>query len=190
MSKDRRSTISQYQIRQFKADDLAGQITELGSLLHACVHDGASIGFILPFTIEDSEAFWRTKVLPAVRDGARIILVAHSSGRIVGTGQLDYDTPPNQPHRAEISKLMVHPDCRRQGLARALMAELERRAGQLGRSLITFDTRTGDMAEPLYTSLGYETAGVIPRYCLDPFEDRLDSTTVMYKMLSGKAEQP
>ena len=78
---------------------------------------------------------------------------------------------------------MVHPDFRRQGIAKALMADLEGHAGQLGRSLITLDTRTGDMAEPLYASLGYRTVGVIPGYCRDPFEDRLDSTTIMYKTL-------
>lgn len=167
----------------FSADDIASHVRELGALLHACVHAGASINFVLPFTEDDSEAFWSKKVLPKVRDGARVLLVAQISGRVAGSVQLDYDTPPNQPHRAEVSKLMVHPDFRRQGIARALMAELERLASQLGRSLITLDTRTGDAAEPLYTSLGYKTAGVIPGYCRDPFEDRLDSTTIMYKAL-------
>jgi hypothetical protein len=97
--------------------------------------------------------------------------------------QLDYNTPPNQPHRAEVTKLMVHPEARRGGIARALMAALEHRATALGRSLITLDTRTGDMAEPLYTSLGYQTVGVIPGYCRDTIEDRYDPTTIMYKTL-------
>jgi ribosomal protein S18 acetylase RimI-like enzyme len=82
-----------------------------------------------------------------------------------------------------VSKLLVDPEFRRRGLARALMVAIERRAAGLGRSLLTLDTRTGDKAEPLYASLGYETAGVIPGYCRDPFEDRLDSTTIMYKTL-------
>jgi ribosomal protein S18 acetylase RimI-like enzyme len=118
-----------------------------------------------------------------VRDDTRLLLVARQGNRIAGSVQLDSDTPPNQPHRAEVRKLLVHPDFRRHGLARALMAEVERLAGRLGRSLITLDTRTGDKAEPLYASLGYKTAGIIPGYCLNPFEDRLDSTTVMYKAL-------
>jgi ribosomal protein S18 acetylase RimI-like enzyme len=170
-------------ISTFSADDIVSHVRELGALLHACVHDGASVGFVLPHTEEDSKAFWRNKVLPAVRDGGRVLLIAQATGRIAGSVQLGCDTPPNQPHRAEVSKLLVHPECRRRGIARALMAELERRAGQLGRSLLTLDTRTGDKAEPLYASLGYRTAGVIPGYCRDPFEDRLDPTTIMYKVL-------
>lgn len=178
MTGDAHTTIS-----RFSADDIARQVRELGALLHACVHHGASIGFVLPYAQADGEAFWVRKVLPRVRDGGLVLLVAQHEGRIAGSVQLDYDTPPNQPHRAEVRKLLVHPDFRGQGLARALMAELERLAGVLGRSLLTLDTRTGDKAEPLYASLGYKTAGVIPGYCRDPIEDRLDSTTIMYKVL-------
>jgi ribosomal protein S18 acetylase RimI-like enzyme len=170
-------------ISTFSADDIASHVGELGALLHACVHDGASVGFVLPYTPAEGEAFWTTRVLPAVRDGVRLMLVAQTGGAIAGSVQLGHDTLPNQPHRAEVSKLLVHPDFRRQGIARALMAELERHASQLGRSLLTLDTRTNDMAEPLYRSLGYTTVGVIPGYCLDPFEDRLDSTTIMFKAL-------
>lgn len=164
-------------------DDAVNQLRELGALLHASVHAGANIGFVLPFTEADSEAFWCDKVLPAVRSGARLLWVARNGGRIAGSVQLGTEMPPNQLHRAEVTKLMVHPDFRRRGIARALMAELERLAKQLGRSLITFDTRTGDNAEPLYTSLGYKTAGVIPGYCRDPIENRFYPTTVMYKVL-------
>lgn len=167
----------------FTADDIASHIRELAALSHACVHDGASIGFVLPHTKDDSETFWREIVLPAVRNGERMALVARRDGGIAGSVQLGRDTPPNQFHRAEVSKLLVHPDFRRRGVARALMTELERLARRLGRSLLTLDTRTGDKAEPLYASLGYETAGVISGYCRDPIEDRLDSTTVMYKAL-------
>jgi ribosomal protein S18 acetylase RimI-like enzyme len=174
---------TQTTISTLSADDTARHQGELGALLHACVHAGASIGFILPFAAGEAEAFWHDRVLPGVRGGSRVLWVAQQAGRIVGSVQLGYDTLPNQPHRADVSKLLVHPDCRRRGIARALMAALERRAGELGRTLLTLDTRTGDTAEPLYTSLGYRTAGVIPGYCLDPFEPRLDSTTVMYKTL-------
>ena len=170
-------------ITTFSADDIERHVGELGALLHAVVHAGASINFVLPFGQSDAEAFWIAKVLPAVQGGTRLMFVARKGGRIAGSVQLGTDTPPNQPHRAEVTKLMVHPDFRRQGIAKALMADLEGHAGQLGRSLITLDTRTGDMAEPLYASLGYRTVGVIPGYCRDPFEDRLDSTTIMYKTL-------
>ena len=170
-------------ISSIPADEFASYVPELGALLHACVHDGASVGFVLPFGLEDGEAFWRDKVLPGLRDGTRLLLVAHRRGRIAGTVQLDYDTLPNQPHRAEVRKLLVHPDFRRRGVAKALMAELERRADRLGRRLITLDTRTGDTAEPLYASLGYRTVGIIPGFCRDTIEDRLDPTTIMYKAL-------
>ena len=170
----------------FQAGDIASHLSELGALLHDCVHAGASIGFVLPCSADDCLAFWQGKVLPAVRDGGLLLVVARQHGRITGAGQLDCNTPPNQPHRAEVRKVMVHPGCRRQGIAKALMAELERLAGQRGRSLLTLDTRTGDQAEPLYASLGYQTAGVIPGYCLDPFDgERLDSTTIMYKALNS-----
>jgi ribosomal protein S18 acetylase RimI-like enzyme len=170
-------------ISSFSAPEATDHVAELGALLHACVHNGASIGFVLPFTVAEGKAYWRNKVLPRVQDGVVILLVARLDGRIVGSVQLDHDTPPNQPHRAEVRKLLVHPDCRRQGIAKALMAGVESRAAALGRSLLTLDTRTGDQAEPLYSALGYRTAGIIPGYCRDPFEAKLDPTTVMYKTL-------
>lgn len=163
--------------------DLAARVPDLGLLLHACVHAGASVNFVLPFSQQDGCAFWRAKALPAVQAGRRVLWIAEDAGRLAGTVQLDHDTPPNQPHRAEVTKLLVHPHFRRRGIARALMVELERHASRVGRTLITLDTRTGDAAERLYASLGYATVGVIPGYCRDPATNRLDSTTVMYKAL-------
>ncbi|SDB35183.1 GNAT family N-acetyltransferase [Bauldia litoralis] len=170
-------------IRMLSPDDVQERISELGALLHACVHAGASINFVLPFGAHEAEAFWREIVVPGVAAGGRIVLVAERDGHIVGSVQLGIDTPPNQPHRAEVNKLMVHPDMRRRGIARSLMAAIEQEARRCGRSLLTLDTRTGDSAEPLYATLGYRTVGVIPGYCRDPFVDRLDSTTIMFKPL-------
>ena len=101
----------------------------------------------------------------------------------MGTVQLVLDTMPNQRHRAEVAKLLVHPEARRMGLGRSLMeiAEAAARAG--GRTLLTLDTRTADRAEPLYLSMGYVTAGVIPGYARNPHTPELDATTVMYKVL-------
>lgn len=171
-------------ISHLSAAEVARHLPELGALLHACVHDGASIGFVLPCTAEEAAAFWREKVLPGAEAGLVLLLVARTAGRIVGTVLLDHDTMPNQRHRAEARKLLVHPGFRRRGIARALMVELERRARGLGCTLITLDTRTGDAAEPLYGAMGYQVAGIIPGYCRSPFEDRLESTTLMYKALA------
>jgi ribosomal protein S18 acetylase RimI-like enzyme len=170
-------------VATLSADDIARRSGELAELLVACVHDGASIGFVLPFGAAEAGAFWTKKVLPGVREGTRIVLAAEEAGRIVGSVQLNHDTPANQPHRADVNKLLVHPAFRRRGIARGLMAEIERIAGRLGRSLLTLDTRTGDSAEPLYVSMGYAVSGIIPNYCLDVAKTRFDSTTVMYKAL-------
>jgi len=177
------ATVNDILIRELKPDDLPAALEGLVDLLHATVHGGASVGFILPFSSTDSQRFWEDKIFPALDGGRRLLFVAETGGRIVGTVQLDIDLFPNQAHRGEVVKLLVHPDCRRRGIARKLMVVLERRARELGRSLLTLDTRTGDTAEPLYRSLSYETAGIIPDYCRAPESDRLDSTTYMYKAL-------
>jgi len=158
-------------------------VPALAEILHASVLAGASIGFIEPFEKIDATMFWKgigAKIAPE----RRILWVATQDGRVVGTVQLDIDMMPNQPHRAEVAKLMVHPDARGQGHAIALMQTLEQRALDLGKSQITLDTRTGDKAEPLYHKLGYKTAGEVPNFCLDPQTHALDSTTYMYKILT------
>ena len=164
---------------------ITARLPQLSELLHACVHDGASIGFILPFGPADSQAFWTGNVLPAVARGVRLLLVAELDGEIAGAVQLDWDTPANQAHRAEVRKLLVHPQFRRRGIARQLMLAVEARARALPRSLLTLDTRTDDHAEPLYLSLGYRVAGVIPGYALAPQGGRLDATTIMYRQLAA-----
>lgn len=165
------------------ADAFEGDLAGLTEVLHASVMAGASINFIMPFDEADAARFWTEKVLPALRAGKLALLVARTAGRIAGTVQLDWDTPPNQSHRAEIRKLIVHPECRNRGVARALMTAIEEVAAARGRKLITLDTRTGDMAEPLYRSLGYSTAGIVPGYARDVFEERWDDCTFMYKEL-------
>ena len=156
-------------------------LESLAALLHACVVDGASIGFVMPYTPEQARAYWRDKVSPGVQNGGVTMLLALQGEQLVGTVQLDHDTPANQPHRAEVRKLLVHPQARRQGVGRLLMEAIESHAVRLGRSLLTLDTRSGDKGEPLYRSLGYQVAGMIPRYCRDTYETRLDATTIMYK---------
>lgn len=161
--------------------DLDACLDDLADVLHATVLAGGSVNFILPFSITDSRHFWQHKMFPIIRSGGRLLLIAETHGRIVGTGQLLLDMPPNQVHRCEISKLLVHPEFRKRGIARRLMTDLESHATRLGRSLITLDTRTGDAAEPLYLSLGYKIAGTIPNFCRATDCDRMDATTYMYK---------
>jgi ribosomal protein S18 acetylase RimI-like enzyme len=175
-------------IVQFSPGDLEANLAGLTEILHASVMAGASINFILPYEEADATRFWTDKVLPGLKGGKLVMLVAWVDGRIAGTVQLDCDTPPNQPHRAEIRKLMVHPGFRNRGIARALMTSIEAIAAERGRSLITLDTRTGDKAEPLYTSLGYVTFGIVPGYARDVFEDRWDDCTFMYKQLARQAD--
>jgi len=172
------TTISILPVEAFEA-----RLDELAELLHACVQAGASVNFILPFSMADAKEFWQCKILPGLSAGTRLLLLAECDGVLAGSVQLDTGTPPNQAHRAEVSKLLVHPAFRRRGIARLLMVELESQARRASRHLLTLDTRTGDHAEPLYLSMGYQTVGVIPDYCRNTIENHLDSTTIMYKRL-------
>jgi GNAT superfamily N-acetyltransferase len=181
------TTTDHIRIERWRPDQprLAEDLGMLGDVLHECVHAGASVSFVLPFSREDALAFWHDKVLPAVKAGSCYVLVARNAEqKIVGTVQLDLATPPNQPHRAEVRKLLVHPEARRRGIARALMLALEEQAREARRSLITLDTVTGAFAEPLYLSIGYVQVGVIPRYARRPDSPELEATTVMYKELA------
>ena len=155
----------------------------LSDVLHAVVHTGAGVSFVVPFSHADARAFWLETVLPRATAETRRVLVARQHGRIVGTVQLDLATPPNQPHRAEVTKLLVHPGARRQGIARQLMIALEETARSARRTLLTLDTWTGSHAERLYRSLGYTVVGVIPRYARGSITKELDGTTIMYKEL-------
>ena len=167
------------------AESVSEDIEMLGEVLHACVHAGASVSFVLPFTHEGATAFWRDQVLPAVHEGTRRVVLARLGGRIAGTVQLDLATPPNQPHRAEVKKLLVHPEARRRGIATMLMSAVHEQARKDRRTLLTLDTVAGGAAEASYKSLGYVTVGVIPGFALN-FDSRvLESTTIMYKQVSA-----
>ncbi len=171
-----------FQIDVLSPDTLDDHITALAEVLNVCVAGGASVSFVLPHTLHDSMTFWTHKVRPGVLSGDRVVLAARVGTRIAGSVQLDCDTPPNQPHRAEVSKLLVHPEFRKHGIARALMIELEQQARRKDRNLLTLDTAS-DKAERLYMSLGYHRVGAIPSFARDPIEDRYDPTTIMYKIL-------
>jgi len=171
--------------------DEVGFLTHLpgmADVLHACVHDGANVGFILPFDLKQARAFWVEKIAPGLASGKRIVLIAKLDGQVAGTVQLSIDTPPNQPHRADVSKLLVHPKYRKLGIGRALMQQIESCGTNVGRRLLTLDTAAA-IAENLYLSLGYERAGRIPGYAREPNEERFVGTTIMFKVL-GVPDSP
>ncbi len=160
-------------------------IPALARILHVCVHGGASVGFILPFTEADADAWWRSVVLPGVTSGERVLLVAREGEHIIGTAQLVPAGMPNQTHRADVSKVLVHPDARRRGVARALMQRLEAIALERGRILLVLDTVENSPAQPLYAGLGYQLAGVIPHYARAALHPALEPTAVMWKALTA-----
>jgi ribosomal protein S18 acetylase RimI-like enzyme len=162
--------------------ELAKAVDRLAQILQACVHEGASVGFVLPFDHSKARAYWLDRVAAPHAAGGKLVLVAMLGGEIAGTAQLDLDSMPSKRHHAEVSKVLVDPRFRRAGVARALMREIERRAADEGRWLLTLDT-AGDAAEALYRSLGYSLAGVIPNYARNAFEDSYDATRLMYKDL-------
>jgi ribosomal protein S18 acetylase RimI-like enzyme len=154
-------------------DGLAEHLDDLAEVLHGCVLDGASVGFILPFTVEEARAFWRG-LEPVFRAGARRLIVARLGGRVVGTVQIV---------RAEIAKLLVHPAARRRGIARALMQAAEVLARRHDRSLLLLDTRRGDSGEALYESLGFRLFGIVPGHARSP-AGVLEDTSYMLKQLA------
>jgi ribosomal protein S18 acetylase RimI-like enzyme len=152
-------------------------------LLTEVVDGGASIGFLPPLPRAEASGFWR-EVAGAVSEGRRVLWVARADGDIVGTAQLDLVGKPNGRHRAEVMKVMVRGRDRRAGIGRALMQAVEDEARRRKRTTLVLDTREGDPSEGLYRSLGWQPAGVIPRYALNG-EGGVDPTVVYYKLLDG-----
>jgi GNAT superfamily N-acetyltransferase len=155
----------------------------LAQVLCDCVAGGASVSFMQPLSLERAEGFWRG-VAAGVARGERALLVAEDAdGAIVGTVQLVLAQPENQPHRADVAKMLVHRRARRLGLAAALMRAVEREAALEAKSLLVLDTVTGGDAERLYERLGWQRCGVIPDYALWP-GGGLCATTVFFKALA------
>jgi ribosomal protein S18 acetylase RimI-like enzyme len=177
-------TVAEWRPDLADAATVTADLDMLSEVLRAVVYVGAGVSFVVPFSLDDARAFWRDRVLPGVVARTRRVLVARQGDRIVGTVQVDFATPPNQQHRGDVTKLLVHPDARRQGIARALMVELEAIASAEGRTLLTLDTWTGSHAERLYTSMGYVTVGVIPRFARGSITPELEPATFMYKELA------
>lgn len=159
------------------------EIQGLSDVLIDCVEGGASVSFMLPISRPTAEKFWRNSAASAAR-GERIILVAEDgAGMIVGTVTVILDQPENQPHRADVAKMLVHRRARRQGLGAALLTAAEQRALKAGKTLLVLDTVTGESGERLYVRNGWQRCGEIPNYALWP-DGRPCPTTVYYKFLS------
>jgi GNAT superfamily N-acetyltransferase len=161
------------------------QTGALSLVLIDCVEGGASVSFMSPLTRERADAFW-WDVAESVANGERILLVAKdlSNGMVVGTVQVILKQPENQPHRADIAKMLVHSQARRRGVGAALMRAAEEAAARAGKTVLVLDTVTGGDAERLYERLGWIKSGVIPNYALWPKGGFCD-TTVFYKQISA-----
>jgi ribosomal protein S18 acetylase RimI-like enzyme len=165
--------VSEVKIEQL--DSIGEHIDELSELLMRVVEDGASIGFLPPLQRSEARNYWQNVLDPEV-----ILFVAKINDQIVGSAQIHLCTKQNGGHRAEIAKLMTHPDYRRNGIGRSLMQRVEERAKQEDRSLLVLDTREGDPSNRLYTSMGYIQAGRIPYYAKSA-NGELHATILYYK---------
>jgi ribosomal protein S18 acetylase RimI-like enzyme len=169
------------EIRRLDVADAHAQLDWLAAILVDCVAGGASVSYMAPFTHEQArDAF--DAVAVEVEQGRRLLLGAFAEGRLVGTVQVNLALPPNQPHRAEIAKLLVHRSARRRGIAQLLMEHAEEEARAEGKTLLVLDAVTDGDAARLYERLGWTKVGVIPGYALYP-DGRPCDTTVFWKAL-------
>ena len=169
-------------VRRVRAIDDA-LVESLADVLIDCVEGGASVGFMDPLTRERAVAFWR-RVAGWVAAGERVLLVAEDAGGPCGTVQLVVAQPENQPHRADLTKLLVHRRARRHGVGTALVRAAESVARECGKTLLVLDAVTDGDAARLYERVGWTQVGAIPGYALLP-RGGLCSTTVYYRDLGG-----
>ena len=169
------------EIRRLADGELRAHLDALAAVLADCVEGGASVSYMAPFSREQARTAFEAFVADAER-GGRLILAAFAGAELVGTVQVVLSVPPNQPHRGEIAKLLVHRAARRRGIAEQLMGCAEQEARAEGKTLLVLDTVTGDAAERLYARLGWTRVGDIPNYALYP-DGRPCSTTVFFKAL-------
>jgi ribosomal protein S18 acetylase RimI-like enzyme len=159
------------------------QVDQLADVLIDCVAGGASVSFMQPLSRDRAVGFWR-RVAIGVAAGERALLIVEDDEGICGTVQLILDLPENQPHRADLAKMLVHRRARRRGLGEALMRAAESTAIESGRTLLVLDAVTGGAAARLYERLGWVRVGDVPRYALMPGGEPC-STTFYYRELPG-----
>jgi GNAT superfamily N-acetyltransferase len=165
-------------IRRLHAVD-AAQVAALADVLIDAIDSDAGVSFLHPLDPVRARAFWRG-VADDVAAGRRALLVAEDDAGIVGTVQLVLEQPENQPHRADLSKMLVHRRARRRGLGAALLEAAEATARGCGKTLVVLDTNTGSDAERLYARMGWTRVGEIPDFSIQP-RGGLRATTVFYK---------
>lgn len=170
-------------IRLLSAAEARTALPDLCDVLVDCVNSGASVGFMQPYGTDDALPYWRG-VADGVESGATLLFVAALDGRVVGTVQVGAAQMPNQPHRGDLKKLLVHRSARGQGLARLLMEAAEREAARIGKTLLVLDTATGSDAEAIYPRLGWQRVGVVPDYAMWP-EGGLCDTTIFFKRIAA-----
>lgn len=169
-------------LQNLSREAILTHVDALSDILENCVNGGASVSFMLPFSHEKARAFWLSVADSVGRQERTVLTCADEQGELIGTVQLITDQPENQPHRADVAKLLVHEKARRKGAAMALMEALEGEARKQGKSVLVLDTATGSGAEVFYQRAGWQKAGEIPRYALMP-DGALTATTVFYKFL-------
>jgi ribosomal protein S18 acetylase RimI-like enzyme len=171
------------QIEELRSTDARAAIADLAGVLADCVAGGASVGFMDGFGLADAALYFRKIFDGDVAQGKARLFAARDGKKIVGTVQLVLDTMPNQPHRAEVRKLLVHRSARGKGVAEALMKAIEKAARLEGRRILVLDTVPGTPADRLYTRLGWQRVGIIPEYALWPNGEYCD-TAVFYKRIA------
>ncbi|EKS70371.1 acetyltransferase [Burkholderia sp. SJ98] len=152
-------------------------------MLLDCVEGGASVSFMLPLSREKATAFWRGVTDGVSREERALLIAENEAGRIVGTVQLVLLQPENQPHRADVAKLLVHSDARKRGVAQGLMQMVDEVARAEGKTVLVLDTVTGGVAESLYDRCGWQRVGCVPNYALMP-DGALCGTTFFHKQLA------
>jgi GNAT superfamily N-acetyltransferase len=168
-------------IREMNASEAETRLGELAAILVDAVAHGASVNFLAGFRHEEAAAFWRGQ-LPGIANGSRHLLVADEGARLIGTVVLTKAPQPNQPHRADIGKMLVLEAARRRGLGRRLLVAVEELARRHGRTLLQLDTHTGSAGERLYAGCGWTLFGVVPGHALTPDGTPAD-TSFFYKQL-------
>lgn len=175
-------TVQTYRLERLAPPVAEGDLASLAHLLIDAVESGAAVSFLLPLSLERAREWWRQVI--ATSDPRAIFLVARDRDGIVGTVQLHPAWAPNQPHRGDIAKLIVHRRGQRTGLGTALMHTIEKAAREAGYRLLTLDAKRGGSAERLYRRLGWQCVGTIPRYALDTDGHTPHDTVIFYKELA------